>query len=91
MNIIWHSNQLSFRGTEVGLYNYADAAERILGYKSYIACPKRTSTLEALEKFKKKFEVILYNSLEDRLMYNRKRMLEVINENYNWIMEINKL
>tara|TARA_Y100000996_G_scaffold334698_1_gene271131 strand:+ start:8583 stop:9626 length:1044 start_codon:yes stop_codon:yes gene_type:complete len=33
----------------------------------------------------------LYNSLEDRLMYNRKRMLEVINENYNWIMEINKL
>ena len=33
----------------------------------------------------------LYNSLEDRLMHNRKRMLEVINENYNWIMEINKL
>jgi len=65
MNIIWHSNQLSFRGTEVGLYNYADAAERILGYKSYIACPKRTSTLEALEKFKNKFEVILYNSLEE--------------------------
>jgi len=65
MNIIWHSNQLSFRGTEVGLYNYADAAERILGYKSYIACPKQTSTLEALEKFKNKFEVILYNNLEE--------------------------
>ena len=34
---------------------------------------------------------ILYNDLEDRLMYNRKRVLEVINENYNDIMEINKL
>ena len=34
---------------------------------------------------------ILYNDLEDRLMYNRKRVLEVINENYNDIMEISKL
>ena len=33
----------------------------------------------------------LYAKLEDRLMYNRKRVLEVINENYNDIMEINKL
>ena len=33
----------------------------------------------------------LYGTLEDRLMYNRKRVLEVINENYNDIMEINKL
>lgn len=65
MKIIWHSNQLSFRGTEVGLYNYAEAAERILGYKSYIACPKQTSTLETLNKFKNKFEVILYNDLQE--------------------------
>lgn len=65
MRIIWHSNQLSFRGTEVGLYNYADAAERILGYKSYIACPQQASTLEALDKFKAKFKVILYNDLQE--------------------------
>lgn len=35
--------------------------------------------------------ITLYNSLEDRLMYNRQRVLEVINENYNKIMEISKL
>lgn len=63
MKIIWHTNQLSFRGTEVGMYNYADAAERLLGYKSYIACPQQTSTLEALEKFQGRFEVILYKDL----------------------------
>jgi hypothetical protein len=33
----------------------------------------------------------LYHSLEDRLMHNRKRVLEVINENYTAITEISKL
>ena len=34
---------------------------------------------------------VLYSQLEDRLMYNRKRVLEIINDNYTDIMEINKL
>jgi len=77
MKIIWHSNQLSFRGTEVGLYNYADAADRILGYTSYIACPRQTSTLEALDKFKDRFEVILYSNLEELEQFARQ-------ENVDW-------
>jgi hypothetical protein len=40
-------------------------------------------TIEDLEE--------LYHSLEDRLMHNRKRVLEVINENYTSITEISKL
>lgn len=61
MNILFHSNQLGIRGTEVALYDYAHYNETILGNLSYIAAPAN-SDMGALEKFKNRFgdRVILY-------------------------------
>jgi hypothetical protein len=63
MNILFHSNQLGVRGTEVALYDYAHYNETILGNVSYIAAPAN-SDMSALEKFKSRFgdRVILYNN-----------------------------
>lgn len=62
MNVIFHSNQLSIRGTEVALYDYAHYNETILGNISYIAAPIN-SNLEIKDKFLSRFgsdRVILY-------------------------------
>lgn len=62
MNILFHSNQLGVRGTEIALYDYAHYNETILGNLSYIAAPAN-SDMSALEKFKSRFadRVVLYN------------------------------
>ena len=36
MNIVFHSNQLSLRGTEVAIYDYARYNEEYLGNNSII-------------------------------------------------------
>lgn len=62
MNVLFHSNQLSIRGTEVALYDYAHYNEILLGHISYIAAPAN-SNLEAIDKFLSRFgsdRVILY-------------------------------
>jgi hypothetical protein len=66
MNILFHSNQLGVRGTEVALYDYAHYNETILGNVSYIAAPAN-SDLSAIEKFKTRFgdRVILYNHFSE--------------------------
>jgi hypothetical protein len=63
MNILFHSNQLGVRGTEVALYDYAHYNETILGNVSYIAAPAN-SDMSALDKFKNRFgdRVIIYNT-----------------------------
>ena len=63
-NIAFHSNQLGIRGTEVAMYDYALYNETILGNKSYILSDKKLN-LEALDKFKDKFEVFLYNDFNE--------------------------
>lgn len=62
--IAFHSNQLGIRGTEVALYDYALYNETILGNKSYIISDA-SKDLQALTKFKDRFEVFLYNNFED--------------------------
>ena len=66
MNILFHSNQLGVRGTEVALYDYAHYNETILGNISYVAAPVN-SDMTALGKFKNRFgdRVILYNSFDE--------------------------
>jgi len=66
MNILFHSNQLGVRGTEVALYDYAHYNETILGNVSYIAAPAN-SDMSALGKFKSRFgdRVTLYNSFTE--------------------------
>jgi hypothetical protein len=60
--ICFHSNQASERGTEVALYDYADFAELLYGFKSKILFPDtpKTKTGKGLEMFQKRFEVGLY-------------------------------
>lgn len=64
MNIAFHSNQLGMRGTEVALYDYALYNESILGNKSIIISDKNKE-LSALDKFKSRFEVFLYNDFKE--------------------------
>lgn len=69
MKILFHSNQLGIRGTEVALYDYAHYNETTLGNISYIAAPAN-SDMSTLSKFKNRFNdrVLLYedfNSLKD--------------------------
>ena len=68
MNVIFHSNQLGIRGTEVALYDMAHYNETILGNTSYITYPAN-SDLSAFDKFNTRFKDRLlpyadFNSLE---------------------------
>ena len=66
MNILFHSNQLGIRGTEVALYDYAHYNESILGNVSYVASP-HSSDMAALQKFKDRFgdRILLYNDFNE--------------------------
>lgn len=64
MKIAFHSNQLGIRGTEVALYDYALGNIEILGNQSIIISDVN-SDLTALEKFKNKFQVFLYNNFSE--------------------------
>ncbi len=56
--IAFHSNQLSIRGTEVALFQYAKYNEEILGNKSVIfTFPNKD--MGAFEKFEERFEVVI--------------------------------
>jgi hypothetical protein len=60
--IAFHSNQLSIRGTEVALYDYALQNEAVLGHRSLIAynADSPHNNAEALAKFSERFDVVGY-------------------------------
>lgn len=60
--IAFHSNQLSIRGTEVALFDYAQNNEDVLGHKSLIVYNATSphNSPEALAKFGARFEVVGY-------------------------------
>lgn len=62
MIIAFHSNQISRQGTEVALYDYADAAERVLQHRAVILhdASNPNNVPEAIEKFKGRFDVLAY-------------------------------
>jgi hypothetical protein len=66
MYIIFHSNQLGIRGTEIALYDMAHYNETILGNISYITAPK-DSDMSAYEKFNTRFKsnIFLYDKFSD--------------------------
>ena len=67
VKIAFHSNQLSLRGTEVALYDYARYNEELLGNTSVIvskAEDKNSSDL-VVEKFNKRFKVFLYKDFSE--------------------------
>ncbi|RTY92392.1 glycosyltransferase [Flavobacterium sp. GT3R68] len=63
MKIIFHENQLSYRGTSNAVYNYALFNEEILKNESVILYNKNNKQNFdlAVERFKKRFKVIGYN------------------------------
>lgn len=67
MNIVFHTNQLSLRGTEVAMYDYAHHNEILLGNKSVILTKNpsvwKYSDEKAIEKFKQRFNVIFYDNV----------------------------
>lgn len=68
MKIIFHENQLCYRGTSNALFDYANYNEKILNNESVILYPKNSSNniSEAITRFENRFEVIAYNDVVDR-------------------------
>lgn len=64
MKILFHSNQLCYRGTEVSLFDYARYNEEILNNESIIVSDKK-SNLESYEKFGDRFKVYLYGTFDE--------------------------
>jgi len=63
LNILFHTNQIAERGTEVAIYDYAEGNETILGGKSFIAAPAdRVLDDSVLERFRTRFTVFLYTN-----------------------------
>jgi hypothetical protein len=69
MKIALHSNQLSLRGTEVALYDYARYNEELLGNESIIISKHpdvwNYSHPLAMEKFRKRFPVFIYRNFNE--------------------------
>ena len=77
MKIAFHSNQLGVRGTEIALYDYAYYNRAILGNESVIISDKNAD-LGALDKFKREFEVFLYNDFSEAIEYCKTNQIEAI-------------
>ena len=62
MKILFHENELNYRGTSIAMYDYADFNEKYLGNESVIIYNKTCKTNHPLgiEKFKNRFEVLEY-------------------------------
>lgn len=65
--IAFHSNQLSIRGTEVALYDYALNAETVLGHRSLVVynADSPHNSAEALAKFGARFDVVGYHHTDE--------------------------
>jgi len=73
----FHSNELNERGTNVAMYDYAHYNEIILGNKSYIISNKNAN-LSALEKFKTRFEVFLYDNFFECEKFAKEKSIEYV-------------
>lgn len=67
MKVLFHENQLSYRGTSVAVYDYADFNEKLLGNTSIIIYNRNNpyNDLKAIERFKNRFKVLSYESLSE--------------------------
>jgi len=63
--ILFHENQLGYRGTSVALYDYAFYNQSILRNRSIVAVPANTTDLASLDKFRAICPVYLYQNLEE--------------------------
>lgn len=64
LTIAFHSNQLSLRGTEVALFDYALGTEQEIGHRSVVLYPADAALndTQAIDKFANRFELIAYRN-----------------------------
>lgn len=79
MKILFHENELNYRGTSIALYDYADFNERYLGNESLIIYNKNMITNHPLgvEKFKKRFNVFGYSDFKEVDDYIHKNGIDI--------------
>lgn len=67
MKILFHEDELNYRGTSIAVYDYADFNERYLGNESIIVYNKNSKTNHPLgiEKFEKRFRVHAYSDFSE--------------------------
>lgn len=67
MRVLFHSNQINLRGTEVGRFDYAHFNEAILGNESLIISPANNPNDHplAVKKFQNRFKVLFYNNIDE--------------------------
>ncbi len=67
MKIAFHSNQLSLRGTETAMYDYAHYNEVLLGNQSIIVTPRQAPGHHELsaQRFASRFSVYGYDNLDE--------------------------
>lgn len=63
--ILFHENQLGYRGTSVALYDYAFYNQTILGNKSIVCVPASTKELASLDKFRSICPIYIYQNLDE--------------------------
>lgn len=68
MKVIFHENQLCYRGTSNALFDYAQYNEEILHNESVILYQKNNpaNEAEAILRFEKRFSVFGYNDVQER-------------------------
>lgn len=78
MKILFHTNQIAERGTEVAIYDYAEGNESILKGISYIAAPAdRVFDETVLKRFRDRFSVLLYKDRDELETFARDSGIEL--------------
>lgn len=79
MKILFHENELNYRGTSIALYDYADFNERYLGNESLIIYNKNLETNHHLgiEKFNKRFNVFGYENFDEVDHFIKKNNIDI--------------
>ena len=67
VTVAFHSNQLSYRGTEVSMFDYAKYNEDVLGNKSVIVANGNSpfNDPDSVRRFQGRFPVFMYNDIAD--------------------------
>lgn len=80
MKILFHENELNYRGTSIAMYDYADFNERLLGNESLIIYNKNCKTNHPLgiEKFKARFDVLEYSDISELDAIIRKYRIDLL-------------
>lgn len=80
MKILFHENELNYRGTSIAMYDYADFNEKYLGNESVIIYDKTCKTNHPLgiEKFKNRFQVLEYTNFNEVDSLIRKNNIDLL-------------